>query len=267
MPLVKVNGVNLNYEIHGEGVDPVVLIGGLGSQLQSWATQIPIYSKHFKIVVFDNRGSGKSDKPDEGYTTSDMADDTAGLMDALGIESAHVVGKSMGGMIGQWLAINHPERVRKLVMGCSSASRDEVGNEILRMGREIATKLGTKAVWLMALYLGYTREYIEENIGNIKEVMSSVPENPEALKGYLGQSFACESHNTVDMLSNISSPTLVMLGETDLIASPKRSMVLAELIPDAELKVFRGVGHGFWRERQQEVDELVLEFLLGRRIN
>ncbi|MEX0998454.1 MAG: alpha/beta fold hydrolase, partial [Thermodesulfobacteriota bacterium] len=132
MPYAQVNGVKLYYEVHGEG-DPVILICGLGSQLQSWATQVPIYSKHFKVIVFDNRGSGKSDKPEEKYLTSDMADDTAALMEELGIESAHIVGKSMGGMIAQWLAIKYPKKVQKLVLGCSSASRDEVGNEILRM--------------------------------------------------------------------------------------------------------------------------------------
>lgn len=262
MPRASVNGVNIYYETHGQGY-PVVLIGGLGSQIQSWGTQVPIYSEHFKVIVFDNRGAGRSDKPESGYTTRDMADDTASLMDELGIDTAHIVGKSMGGMIGQWLAINHPARVNKLVMGCSSASRDEVGDEILRMGREIATKIGTKAVWLMALYLGYSREYVEKNIGNIKEVMASVPESPEALRGYLGQSYACENHNTADLLYQVSSPTLVMHGRTDLIASPRRSRELAELIPDAKLKVFDEVGHGFWRERQEEVDRLVLEFLLG----
>lgn len=263
MPYAQVNDVNLYYEIHGEG-DPVVLICGLGSQLQSWATQVPIYSKHFKVIVFDNRGSGKSDKPEQGYLTSDMADDTAALMEHLEIESAHIVGKSMGGMIAQWLAINYPDKVKKLILACSSASRDEVGNEILRMGREIATKVGTKAVWLMSLYLGYNREYIEENLGNIKEIMSTLPEDPDVLKGYIGQSYACQGHNAVDLLNQISSETLVILGETDLIASPKRSKVLADLIPNSELKVFPGVGHGFWREKQQEVDDLVLDFLLNR---
>jgi len=261
MPYAKVNSITLNYEIHGDG-EPVVLIGGLGSQLHSWATQVPVYSQHYKVVVFDNRGAGKSDKPEAGYSTQDMAKDTASLMDELGIERAHIVGKSMGGMIGQWLAIDHPDKVNKLVMGCSSASRDEVGNEILRMGRDIATNLGPKAVWLMALYLGYTREYIEENIATIKQAMSSVPDDPEALKGYIGQSFACEGHNTVSELGQITSPTLVMLGETDLIASPKRSEQLAELIPNSRLKIFPKVGHGFWRERQREVDDLVLDFLL-----
>ena len=263
MPHAQVNGVKLYYEIHGEG-DPVILVCGLGSQLQSWATQVPIYSKHFKVIVFDNRGSGKSDKTEERYLTSDMAEDTAALMEHLEIESAHIVGKSMGGMIAQWLAIHYPEKVQKLVLACSSASRDEVGNEILRMGRDIATKVGTKAVWLMSLYLGYNREYIEENLGSIKEIMPTLPEDPEVLKGYIGQSYACEGHNALDLLNQISSETLVILGETDLIASPKHSKVLAEKIPHSELKVFSGVGHGFWREKQKEVDDLVLDFLLNR---
>ncbi len=262
MPFANVNGIKLHYEVRGDG-EPVVLIGGLGSQLQSWATQVPIYSQHFKVVVFDNRGAGKSDKPEFGYSTRDMAQDTAYLMDKLGVGSAHIVGKSMGGMIGQWLAIDHPDKVKKLVMGCSSASRDEVGNEILQMGRDIATHLGPKAVWLMALFLGYTREYIEENIGTIKEVMSSLPDDQEALKGYIGQSYACEGHNTVEKLPQITSPTFVMMGETDLIASPERSQQLAELIPNSQLKIFPKVGHGFWRERQKEVDDLVLDFLLA----
>lgn len=265
MAYADVNGVKIYYEVHGEGY-PVVLIGGLGSQVQSWATQVPIYSKHFKVVVFDNRGSGLSDKPEPGYTTADMADDTAGLMDALGIEKAHVAGKSMGGMIGQWLAIRHPHRVSRLVMGCSSASRDEVGNVILDMGREIAAKVGMKAVWTMALYLGYTREYIEKNLPALKVTMSAVPESPDTLRGYMGQSYAVEKHDTTSLLSGIKIPTLVMMGERDLTTSPKKTRELASLIPGARLKTFAGVGHGFWRERQEETDELVLEFLLSESV-
>lgn len=261
MPRVSANGVNIYYEIHGDGY-PVVLIGGLGSQIESWATQVPIYSKHFKVIVFDNRGAGRSDKPEPGYTTEDMADDAAALMDALGIVSAHIVGKSMGGMIGQWLAIKYPEKVSKLVMGCSSASRDEVGNVILRMGREIASKVGVRAVWVMALYLGYTRGYIEKNIGSLSGVMNSIPESPDALRGYTGQSYAVEGHNTTDLLHRIKAPALVMMGECDMTTSPMRTRELAELIPGSRLKSFEGVGHGFWRERQEEADKLVLEFLL-----
>ncbi|HEX3033782.1 MAG TPA: alpha/beta fold hydrolase [Thermodesulfobacteriota bacterium] len=197
-------------------------------------------------------GRGKSDKPDVPYTTELMADDTAGLLDVLGIESAYIVGKSMGGMIGQWLAIKYPDKVKKLVLGCSSASRDDVGDEILRMGREIATKVGMKTVWLTALFLGYTREYIEDNIGAIKSALAMIPEDSEAITGYIRQNLACEGHITKDLVGKIKVPTLVMLGERDFISSPRRSSELAELIPNAKLRIFEGVGHGFWRERQEE---------------
>jgi pimeloyl-ACP methyl ester carboxylesterase len=263
MPYANVNGIKMYYEVRGNG-SPLVLIGGLGSQINSWATQVPLYSKYFKVIAFDNRGAGLSDKPRHSYTIEDMADDTAGLVDSLGIQSASFVGKSMGGLIAQWLGIKYPDRVNKLVLGCTSASRDEVGNEILRIGREIATKVGLKTVWLTALYLGYTREYIEKNLGSIKESLALVKENDEAVNGYIGQSLACEKHNTRDLLHKIKCPTLVLLGETDQIASPRKSRELAELIPGAVLREFRGVGHGFWRESQVEVDRLVLDFLLER---
>lgn len=262
MPYANVNGIRVYYEIYGEGY-PVVLIGGLGSQIQSWAAQVPTYSKHFKVIVFDNRGAGRSDKPDIPFTTELMADDTARLLETLGIESAHVAGKSMGGMIAQWLAIKYPEKVNKLVLGCTSASRDDVGNEILKIGREIAAKVGMKAVWFMALSLGYSREYMEKNLATIKGTMAAIPEDPEALKGYIEQNLACEGHDTRDLIGKIKAPTLVLLGERDLIASPKRSRELGKLIPNARVKVFEEAGHGFWREKQEEADESVLNFLLG----
>jgi pimeloyl-ACP methyl ester carboxylesterase len=263
MPYADVNGIKIHYEVRGQG-PPVVLIGGLGSQISSWATQVPLYSKYFRVVTFDNRGAGLSDKLGYPYSIEDMSDDTAGLLDFLGIQSASFVGKSMGGMIAQWLGIKYPKRVDKLVLGCTSASRDDVGDAILSLGREIATMLGLKTVWLTALFLGYTREYIEKNLGSIKESLALVAENDKALNGYIGQSLACEGHNTRDLLYKINAPTLVLLGERDQIASPKRSGELAGLIPGAILREFKGVGHGFWRERQEEVDKVVLHFLLER---
>jgi len=116
MPLIKANGININYEVHGKG-EPVVLIGGLGSQLQSWATQIPIYSEYFKVIVFDNRGMGKTDKPDAQYTIEMMADDTVAFLDSLKIKSASFIGKSMGGMITQWIGIKYPQKVKKACNG------------------------------------------------------------------------------------------------------------------------------------------------------
>jgi pimeloyl-ACP methyl ester carboxylesterase len=261
MPLIKANGININYEIHGNG-PPVVLIGGLGSHLQSWATQIPIYSEHFKVLAFDNRGMGRSDKPDTEYTVEMMADDTAALLEGLNIKKASFVGKSMGGMIAQWIGIKYPEKVQKLVMGCTNACRDKVGNEIIKTGREIAQKAGMKTVWLTALFLGYSREYIENNIGSIKDNMSLVGESDEILTGYLRQSGACEKHNILDLIPKIKAQTLVMYGKSDFITSPKNSKKLAQLIPNSRLLAFNA-GHGFWRECQKDVDKQVLGFLLS----
>lgn len=263
MPYANVNNTNIYYEMNGSGDQPVVLIGGLGSQIQSWATQVPIYSERFRVVTFDNRGAGMSDKTDENFTIEDMADDTIALMDGLGIDRASFVGKSMGGMIAQWIGIKYPERIDKLVMGCSSASRDEVGNTILRIGRDIATGVGMKAVWLTALFLGYNRQYIEDNIESIQSTLQMLSDDPDSLRGYLAQSRACEMHDTRDLLGRISAKTLVMYGENDFITSPKRAAELGELIPDAVVKSFEGAGHGFWRERQAEVDSLVMDFLSG----
>lgn len=260
MPIAKVNGVEINYEEHGSG-SPVFLIGGLGSTISSWDEQIPAYSKQFRTIVFDNRGSGLSSKPLESYSTEDMADDAVALADFLGIEKASFVGKSMGGMIAQWIGISHPGRVDRLVLGCSSARRDEVGNLILETGRRISEKAGMGPVWLTALFLGYGRRYIEENIGEVKRRLAAVSDTPEAIAGYRGQCIACEGHETTGLLGRITAPTLVMFGTEDNITDPRRAAEVAELIPNSTVRAFEGAGHGFWREHSGEVDALVVDFL------
>ncbi len=265
MPVAEANGVNVNYEEHGSGA-PVVLIGGLGSTIQSWDDQIPVYSKHFRVIAFDNRGSGLSDKPCEPYSTEDMADDAVALATFLGIEKASFVGKSMGGMIAQWIGIKYPERVERLVMGCSSASRDEVGNLILETGRHISEKAGMGAVWLTALFLGYGRRYIEDNLDEIKKRLSRVQTTPEDIAGYRGQCLACEGHDTSALLCRIKAPTLVMFGTEDNVTDPRRAAEVGKLIPDSKVRAFEGAGHGFWRENREKADGLVVDFLMGNPV-
>lgn len=259
MPYTIVNNISLYYESQGVG-EPVVLIGGLGSDISSWATQIPIYSKLFRVIYFDNRGMGKSDKPDIEYSTEMMADDTIALLDNIGIEKASFVGKSMGGMIAQWIGIKYPERVSKLVLGCCSASRDDVGNEIIRACREIAAKAGMKTVWLTALFLSYSRKYIENNLSSIKDNLSKIPDKSENLTGYLRQSAACEQHDVSDMVSVVHAKSLVIYGKNDFITSPWRSEQLASLVQNSKA-IGYDAGHGFWREHQEQVDRDIIEFL------
>ena len=115
---VESNGQKLYYEIHGEG-EPLLLIMGLGGDATGWMLQIPALSKHFKVVAFDNRDVGRSSLAKGSYSIADMAEDTAGLMDALGIKKAHILGGSMGGAIAQELVLRHPDKVRKLILACT----------------------------------------------------------------------------------------------------------------------------------------------------
>src|SRR5262245_54107488 len=118
MPRIEINDINLYYEIHGEGA-PLLLIYGLAGRGAGFARQIPALSERFRVIIFDNRGVGETDQPEEPYSIPQMADDAAGLLDALGIESAHVFGVSMGGMIAQELALRYPDSVKKLALGCT----------------------------------------------------------------------------------------------------------------------------------------------------
>jgi pimeloyl-ACP methyl ester carboxylesterase len=119
MPKAIVGDIQLYYEEHGRG-EPLLLIMGLGASTLSWADQIPAFAREFRVIAFDNRGAGRSDKPAVHYSIAQFADDTAGLMDALAIDSAHVYGQSMGGFIAQELALRHPQRVTTLVLGSTS---------------------------------------------------------------------------------------------------------------------------------------------------
>src|SRR4030042_1358651 len=119
MPKASVNGIRIYYEVYGQG-EPLLLIMGLGASTMGWQSQTPTFSQHLRVIAYDNRDAGRSAKAEAGYSIADMADDAAGLLGQLGIDAAHVYGVSMGGMIAQELALRHTERVRSLVLGCTS---------------------------------------------------------------------------------------------------------------------------------------------------
>ena len=124
MTVANVNGINIDYKVEGQG-NPIVMISGAGADKSAWRYQTKEFAKHYLVVTFDSRGVGKSDKPPGPYTIKMMADDTVGLMDHLGIAKAHIIGVSAGGMVAQELGISYPDRVDKLILGCTFARKDE----------------------------------------------------------------------------------------------------------------------------------------------
>ncbi|HEY7160288.1 MAG TPA: alpha/beta hydrolase [Acidobacteriota bacterium] len=261
MPYLRVNEVDLYYECHGSG-DPVLLIPGLGSDATTWSQFVPEFN-NYQIVIVENRGSGRSAKPEGPYSTEMMAEDAVALMDHLKISQAHIVGKSMGGMIAQWIAARWPSRVRSLILASTVMYHDRYGNELLDLARTVAQKAGLFAVYRLTFMLSYSREYCMNNRSRLEQMEALIAklDGNELLRGYFEQSFACQKHDSRAIASKIQSPTLVIVGQDDLITPAQESKNLAAVIPNAQLHIFSKGGHGFWREFPGEVNSVVRQFL------
>jgi pimeloyl-ACP methyl ester carboxylesterase len=266
VPKVGVNDIQLYYEAHGQG-EPLVLIMGLGGNTHGWDMQIPTFSREFQVVAFDNRGSGRSDKPATRYTMRLFADDTAGLMDALGIGSAHVYGQSMGGFIAQELALSYPQRVRTLILGSTSCG----GRQAVAASPEhlalmaLLPALRPQEAAEKSLPLLYSAEFIARKRQELIARFLAEAELRPPLDAFARQVQATLHHNTYDRLPQIRCPTLIISGSDDKIVPAENSRILAERIPNAELVVLPGAGHGYPVECAEESNAIVLDFLRRHR--
>jgi pimeloyl-ACP methyl ester carboxylesterase len=265
MPTARVGDISLHYEAHGEG-EPLLLIMGYGADSNWWYMQTDAFSREYRVIVFDNRGTGLSDKPDVPYTMPMMADDAAGLLDALDIGTAHVYGVSMGGMIAQELVLHHPERVTSLILGCTMpGGHNAVPPEpesllfLLDFERTRSLPLEQQAEELLP-YL-FSQGFLDRNRDRVGEFVSRAFEHPTPVHGYRRQSEAFMSFNVYDRLPEINAPTLVMAGTADRLVPVENARILASRIPNAELVIFENVGHGFNGEVAEESNKAVLDFL------
>ena len=255
------NGLSIYYEIAGEG-EPLLLIRGLGSTCEGFREQIQGLQPHFRVVAFDNRCVGRTDQPQEPFTIADMADDTAALLDAIGIESAHVFGVSLGGMVAQELALRHPHQVRRLVLGCTHAgprtavkSPDwaiRVFNESRDMPRPQALR--------HSIPILFAPGTVEQRPELIEAALRVMEQNNQPKSSYLLQLGAVMQHDTFDRLNQITHQTMVITGTEDALIDPANSKLLAEHIPGSELVEVEGAGHVFFTERPDEVNQILIDF-------
>jgi 3-oxoadipate enol-lactonase len=265
MPIVKVGDINIYYEIHGKG-EPLVLIYGYVGHSRLWFRQIPVLSKQYRVVAFDNRGVGRSDKPDIPYTMAMMAGDIAGLLDIIGIDSAHIFGISMGGMITQHFALNYPQRVISLILGCTACGgihmiQPEPESMAALFDFERLKKMTPEEVTRQAMPFCYSQEFIERNPDIIEERVAKQLEYPTPGHGATRQAGAIMGHDTYELLPRIKSPTLVIAGDNDRLIPVENSRILASRIPGAELAIIKGAGHEFFIEDAEEVNKIILAFL------
>ncbi len=231
MPVIRINDINMYYEIHGEG-EPIVLIAGLGTDMASHAEMIRWLSHEYRVLAFDNRGEGLTDKPKVRYTIVMMAEDTAGLLEALDLAYANVIGISMGGRIAMALALQHPELVRTLILTSTFASRTRNARLPLRYRLGKMTGIGGQA-------------------------KSKQPYHAFARQLKAARSFDCS-----DRLDIIAVPTLILHGRNDRAVPYEMGEELHSGIKGSQMITFEG-GHRFCYWESKRFTDIIMEFLSG----
>jgi 3-oxoadipate enol-lactonase len=262
MPKLQVaTGFELFYRESGEG-DPVLWIMGLGNDHRGWAFQVPAFRDRFRCITYDNRDCGQSQLASEPYTVAAIVEDAVGLLDALGVQQAHVVGFSMGGAQAQELAIRHPERVRRLVLCNTYSSRDDRGATIFH-GRVLLRDVLSPEDYARVLlpwtytYQDYERDGFIE--GTIETILNDP--HPQPADAFRRQVEATISVQTEDRLAQIRAPTLLLFGEDDITTPMRFARALEAGIPNATLHTVAGAGHGLPWSHPEEFNRAVLAFL------
>ena len=263
MPTVQANGIDIYYEVQGEG-EPLVLIPYLAADQACYAFQTADYAKHFTCFTVDLRGAGRSGKPAGTYTTELLADDIAAFMQAADIDRAHVAGLSLGAATGMWLAAKHPARVKSLSLHSAWPSSDPFLRVVVEGWRIMAQALGsvTETVikgifpWCFTPELYASRpDYIE----SLAEFVRSRPMPP--VDAFLRQSEAVLTHDAREMLGSIEAPTLITFGQRDVVTSTRFAGPLQDGIPDSELVVFEQCAHAPIYENVDDFNQRTLAFL------
>jgi 3-oxoadipate enol-lactonase len=265
LQFATVGRYRLRYLDAGSG-PAVVLIHGLAGDHGAWRAQIELLRERYRVIAFDNRGAGESTQVDEPVSTRDLADDTLGLMAALGVQSAHVVGRSMGGAIAQHMALAAPERVESLVLCASFARLDALGRRVLSNMREALE-------WRMS-WADHARHSVQNFVS--AKFFNEQPEAVAAIERLIGgetrlpacyvrQNEACQAHDTVSQLGLIRQRAMVMAGDSDPICSLTATRALSQGLAGATTEIFANASHFFLIEQPARFNRLLLEWLDSRR--
>lgn len=261
MTLIDVGDIRLDYERTGAGPPLLLIMGMSGTSLHWGEPFLQELRADFDVIAYDHRGVGASTPLDGRVTIAQMADDAAGLLGALKLDSAHVMGISMGGMIAQELALGHAERVRTLTLGCtycggkgSALASDAVMSKLAAAMASGDRQRALRAGW--EINVSQTLAADEHAYARFREIGNR---RPVAVAVIMEQLQACAAHDTNARLAQLAMPTLVVHGTDDQLLPVQNGRLVASLIPGARLEIFEGVGHMFFWERPERSAELVRE--------
>jgi 3-oxoadipate enol-lactonase len=259
MAFVDNQGARIYWDEQGQG-EPVLLIMGLGYPSAMWYRIRPALSARYRTIALDNRGAGRSDVPPGPYSIPQMASDAAAVLDAAGIESAHVFGVSMGGMIGQEFVLQYPRRVLSLILGCAAAGgptavrAEAEAIQMLMTGNKMSPEQAAEAAVPFIYDSTTPRERIDEDIAIRRPWFP----RPEAYTAQLQGILAWEAYSR---LSGIAAPTLVIHGESDRLVPPGNAKLIAERIPGAKLVMIPHASHLFLTDQTEVSHHAILQFL------
>lgn len=264
MAEARINGVDIHYRLHGDG-EPLILIMGLSGNADWWDLRLlGLLAERFQLLTFDNRGSGRSGKPEGPYTIAQMASDALGLMDHLGWECADVLGISMGGMIAQELTLAYPERVRRLVListhcgGREHVPPDPDVQTVLTSRKE---SLSPEEIIRASMHLLFTPEFLEKSPEVIEAVVGTNMIAPIPLECFNAQLHAYLSYSNYHRLCDLRHATLIIHGDRDILIPPENARILADAIPDVRMVLIPEAGHAVTSMNPEEVAREVLDFL------
>jgi 3-oxoadipate enol-lactonase len=265
MPKVTANGIEIYYESHGQG-QPLVLISGIGYTIWQWNRMLPYLADRFQVITFDNRGVGQTDKPDGPYTAHMLAADTVGLLDALEIDKAIVMGHSMGGFIAQAMALEFPHKIDKLILASTNFGGPRqvpVTAEAMKVLTDVSSDPVTR--FRNGLYISTAPGWAEKNPQMIQEWVewrTANPIEPAAYQAQLavGLGLLQEEAAFENQLHRIQVPTMIVFGQYDMVVPPENAALLAEKIPGSKVVILPNAGHFFPIEVPGAAAQAVIDF-------
>jgi 3-oxoadipate enol-lactonase len=265
MPTANVNGIHINYQLEGDGPETIVLINGLADDLETWVLQMDdLLGAGYRVLRFDNRGVGQTDKPEGPYTSRMLADDAKALVDELGLRDIHLMGVSMGGMIAQEYALNYGGDLRTLTLACTYAAPGPFCSRMFAMWHDMAPVNGVPFIMRDVTLWAFTVPFFEEREDEAKEFEAEMAAMDMSVEAYLAQLHVIQTHDTSGRLDRISTPTLVLAGEQDILIPVSLSKRLQEQIPGAEWATTKG-GHASMWEHPGEFNRTYLEWIGAHR--
>jgi pimeloyl-ACP methyl ester carboxylesterase len=258
MPWATNDRVRIYWEEEGSG-EPLLMVTGLSLSMAMWGELRPYLARRFRTILFDNRCAGQSDVPRRLFSISEMARDALCVMDSAGVNSAHVVGISMGGMIAQELALRHPERITRLVLGCTHAGGFRSVRARPQVLRLLAAPLMAPDDKLAAMvpYIYHAKTPAERIAADLQLMRRNVP----SLRGYLQQLTAIISWSSWSRLPSMKVPVLIIHGDADLLVPTENARILASRIPNSRLIILPNAGHMFATDQPELTRAALLGFL------